>query len=184
MRFEVDIYHPSDLRAFATFLNAMADRADAEPKDGPPPGVMPGLGTLMQQAVPLDDSDGGRDAAEPTENAEAPKRTRGRPKKAEAPAPAPTEEPEQTEEPEAAESASEMPDDIFETAAPAPATRQDVVDAMKRHAEKFGLAETSKNKVKLLGAEKVGGLPEDPAVFAAAIARFDAAVAAGVAGGA
>ena len=175
MRFDIDIYDPADIRAFAVFLNTIAERAEAAPKT---PDAQ------MQQAVPLGDSDGGRDAAEPTENVEAPKRGRGRPKKAEAPAPAPTEEVAAEEEPETAEEPAE--EDIFaiDGATPAPATRQDVVDAMKRHAEKFGLAETSKNKVKLLGAEKVGSLPEDPAVFAAAIARFDAAVAAGVAGGA
>ena len=56
MRFDIDIYDPADIRAFAVFLNTIADRAETAPKT--PAGLSMGAALGAQQAA-LGDSDGG-----------------------------------------------------------------------------------------------------------------------------
>lgn len=57
------------------------------------------------------------------------------------------------------------------------ATRDDVRDAMGRYVEKHGMPAIQKNGPELLGYAKLSEIPEDPALFAAAAARLDAATA-------
>jgi hypothetical protein len=190
VRFEIDIYSPNDVRAFAQFLLSVADGAEVQQDAKEAAYGQQKLGAALGQA--LGDSllrnhageeiDGQTEVAGPAPATEAPKRTRGRPRK-ETAAPEPTPKPEQTEEPEVegTESASEMPDDIFDSGEPEdtlyPPTRDGLKAAMQAHAAKFGMAETQKHGPALLGAAKFSEVPDDG--IAAAVARFVAAIAEG-----
>lgn len=109
---------------------------------------------------------------------EEPKR-RGRPKKAAAePEPAPEPEPDEAEgqtEPEE----DNIDEALVEEAVVATATRDDVKASLMAYFKKFGEKATVESAPKLMGAEKVSLLPEDPEGFGRVKAALDAAVAAG-----
>lgn len=55
------------------------------------------------------------------------------------------------------------------------ATREDVRDAMAAYVEKRGMPAIQTNGPKLLGYKKLSEMPEDPEIFAAAVARLQEA---------
>jgi hypothetical protein len=172
MRFEIDLYCPRDVRAFAQFLLSVADSADSDVKDKVQQG-----GLLNQASFAPAETQG--EAPEP------PKRTRGRPRKAAETTPEP-EQDQQPEDPEIAEAAESAPEDVMDDA-PAeepqfPPTRDGLKAAMQAHAIRFGMAETQKHGPKLLGAPKLSAVED--ADIATAVANLAAAIASGQPGGA
>lgn len=115
----------------------------------------------------------------PTEE-EKPKRGRAAKPKAEEPAKEPEPAIRATPEDRQPEPVAEEPEAVAgEVVDDKVYTRQDVKDALAAYADKFGMAQAASEGVKLMGAPRISALPEDPAMFAAAVKALTEAVARG-----
>lgn len=172
MKIELFLEGPRTLAAFAQFLPvyAAAQAEDAERWQNKLHSAV--LGALNEDGAP---------APTPAED-EKPKRVRAVKPKAEEPAKEP--EPAIRATPEdrqpAPEPEAEEPEVVVgEVEDVTGYTRDDVKAALGAYAEKFGMAQAASEGVKLMGAPRISALPDDPAMFAAAVKALNEAVARG-----